>query len=141
MNDSIAPNAYMLPRNSACPGMIVRQAIAAEQEDPDPGRREARVQAAEAIGQLAVQAHRVDQPRDADDAGVGGDEQDRRGEDADVDLPRRLQRAEVQVLDDPQHRVAGVAAFGLARAEQRRVVAVGRLVTGSADSATIGSAA
>ena len=97
---------------------------AAEQQDPDPGRREARVQPAEAVGDLAVQPHRVDEPRGADDARVGGDEQDRRGEDADVDLAGRLQRAEVQVLDDPEHRVAGVAAFGLARAEQRRVATV-----------------
>ena len=28
VNESIAPNAYMLPRNSALPGIIARQAIA-----------------------------------------------------------------------------------------------------------------
>ena len=27
VNDSIAPNAYMLPRNSACPGIIARHAM------------------------------------------------------------------------------------------------------------------
>ena len=83
------------------------------------------MQPAETVGHLAVQAHRVDEPRGADDARVRGDEQDRRGEDADVDLPGRLQRAEVQVLDDPEHRVPGVAALRLARAEQRLVGAVG----------------
>ena len=96
----------------------------AEQQDPDPGRAEARMQAAEAVGHLAVQPHRVDQPRGADDAGVGRDEQDRRGEHADVDLAGRLQRAEMQVLDDPEHRIAGEAAVGLVGAEQRRVLAV-----------------
>ena len=28
VNDSIAPNAYSVPRKSACPGIITRQAIA-----------------------------------------------------------------------------------------------------------------
>ena len=43
--------------------------------------------------------------------GVGGDEQDRRRQQADVDLGRLLQEAEVDVLDHAEHRVAGVAAL------------------------------
>jgi hypothetical protein len=35
-----------------------------------------------------------------------------------------LNRAEVQVLDDPQHRVAGEAALVLGHAEQRLAVTV-----------------
>ena len=42
----------------------------------------------------------------------------------DVDLGRVLQRAQVQVLDDPQHRVAGEAALALGQAEQRLALAV-----------------
>ena len=45
------------------------------------------------------------------------------------------------MLDDAEDRVAGVAALLLGQAEQRRVLAVGVLVTGSADSATAGSSA
>ena len=86
-----------------------------------------RVQLAQAVGHLAVQAHRVDQARDADDPRVGGDEEDRRRQQADVDLRGLLQEAQVQVLDDAEHRVAGEAALVLGDAEQRRVGAVGLL--------------
>ena len=95
---------------------------AAEQEDADPRRAEARMQAAQPVRDLAVQAHRVHEPRHADDARIRRDEQDRRREQAHIDLAHRLQRPEVQVLDDAEDRVAGVAAMRLARAEQRRVV-------------------
>ena len=61
----------------------------AEQQDPDPRRAVLRVQLAQAVGHLAVDAHRVDEPRDADDPRVRGDEEDRRREQADVDLARR----------------------------------------------------
>ena len=46
------------------------------------------------------------QPRDPDQPGVGGDEQDRRREDAHV-IPQHMgrARAQAQVLDDPQDRV------------------------------------
>ena len=56
------------------------------------------------VGHLAVEPHRVDEPRDADDPGVGGDEQDRRREQPDVDLGGVLQRPEVQALDDRRAR-------------------------------------
>ena len=141
MNDSIAPNAYMLPEEVGLARDQRQARDPPEHDDPDPRRAEARVQLAQRVGHLAVQAHRVDQPRDADDPGVGGDEQDRRREQADVDLARVLERPEVQVLDDPEHRVAGVAALVLAHAEQRLAVAADVAVTGSADSATAGSAA
>ena len=95
-----------------------------EQDDPDPRRAELGVQPAQALGHLAVQPHRVDEPRDADDPGVGGDEEDRGRQQADVDLTGVLQRAEVQVLDDPEDRIAGEPALALVHAEQRLVVTV-----------------
>ena len=79
---------------------------AGEHEQRQPRRLEARVQPAEDLGQLPVARHRVGDPRCADHAGVRGDEEDRRGEDADVDLRRRQKRAvEVEVLDETEHRV------------------------------------
>ena len=39
VNDSIAPNAYMLPRNMAWPGISVRQAIAPNTMIPIHGVR------------------------------------------------------------------------------------------------------
>ena len=99
------------------------------------------MQAAQSVGHLAVDAHRVDEPRDADEAGVRRDEEDRRGEQADVELGRVLQRPEVDRLDDAEDRVAGVAALvlraGRAASAYSPVVALN--VTGSADSATAGS--
>ena len=67
VNDSIAPNAYIRPRKSAWPGQDRQDRDAAEDEDADPRRAEARVQLAQRVGQLAVDAHRVDEPRDADE--------------------------------------------------------------------------
>ena len=98
---------------------------AAEDQDADPRGAVLRVQLPQGVGQLAVDAHRVDQPRDADDAGVGGDEEDRRGQQADVELARGLQRPEVDLLDDAEDRVAGEAALLLGEAEQGLVLAVG----------------
>ncbi len=46
------------------------------------GVRQRRVHRAQDVGELAVHAHRVGQPRDADDAGVRGDDQDRAREHA-----------------------------------------------------------
>ena len=93
-----------------------------EHEDPDPGGAKAGVQLAELVGDLAVQAHRVDESRDPDDPGIGGDEQDRRRQQPDVDLTGVLERPEVQVLDDPEHRVAGEPSLVLGDAEQRLAV-------------------
>ena len=59
-----------------------------EDEDRDVGGAVARVDLAQALGQLAVLAHRVGEAGDADQAGVGGDQQDHRGEDADVEAQR-----------------------------------------------------
>ncbi len=62
-------------------------------------------------------------------AGVGGDQEDHRGEDPDVDRERIGEpRAEADVLDDAEHRVVGergpelgrVVAVGLARHRHRR---------------------
>ncbi len=99
----------------------------AEQDDPDPRRAVPRVQPAQPVGQLAVQPHRVHQARHADDPGVGRDEQDRRGQQADVDLARVLQRPQVQRLDHAEDRVPGEAALLLGDAELRHVLAVGLL--------------
>ena len=96
-----------------------------EHDDPDPRRAEVRVQLAQLVRHLAVQAHRIDQPRDTDDPSVGRDEQDRRGQQADIDLPCVLQRPQVEVLDDPQHRVARVTTLALAEAQQRLAFAGG----------------
>ena len=56
--------------------------------------------------------------------GVGGQEEDRRGQQADVDLADVLERPEVDLLDHAEDRVAGVAALLLGQAEQRLVLAV-----------------
>ena len=92
------------------------------------------MQYAQQLGQLPVLAHRVGEPRHPDQARVGGDEEDRRGEDADVDLGRVLERAQVHVLDHAQHRVVGVPALLLRRGPLESVP----LCTGMADSATAG---
>jgi hypothetical protein len=72
-------------------------------------------------------AHRVDEPRDADDARVGRDDEDRRGEDADVDLCRALQGAQVELLDHTKDGIAREPAVSLVHAQQRLVAAVGVL--------------
>jgi hypothetical protein len=82
----------------------------------------------QAVGHLAVQPHRVDQARHPDDPRVGGDEEDRRRQQADVDLAWLLQEAQVQGLDHAEDRVAGEAALVLGDAEQRRIGAVGGLL-------------
>jgi hypothetical protein len=60
------------------------------------------VQLAQAVGRLAVDAHRVDEARLADDPGVRRDQQDRRGEQSDVELAGLLQEAQVELLDDAE---------------------------------------
>ena len=65
-----------------------------------------------ALGQLAVLPHRVGEAGDADQAGVGGDQEDHRGEDADVvaeDFGRAV--GEAEVLDDAEDRVVGEASL------------------------------
>ena len=64
------------------------------------------MQAPEEPRQLAVAGHRVRDPRGADHARVRRDEEDRRGEEADVDLEHGEERpADAEVLDDAEHRV------------------------------------
>ena len=78
---------------------------------------------AQALGQLPVLAHRVGQPRDADQRRVGGDQQDHRRQHADVvaeDFGRHVREAEV--LDDAEDRVVGEGG-----AERGAVVAGGVL--------------
>src|SRR5918997_950828 len=71
-----------------------------EDEDRDMGGAKARVQAPQALGQLAVLAHRVREPGDANQTRVRGDEEDRRGQDPDVDLGGTPEpRGEVETAD------------------------------------------
>ena len=97
------------------------------------------MQAAEDLGQLPVARHRVGDPRGADDARVRGDEEDRGGEDADVDLERLEQPAlHAEVVDDAQDRVVREAALLGGRASS--VVSFpSTSFTGSADNAISGS--
>ena len=89
VNESIAPNAYIVPRKLGLPGSRTTiGASPAKTSSDEPRRLELRVQPAEDLRQLPVGRHRVRDPRGADHAGVRGDEQDRRGEDPDVDLQR-----------------------------------------------------
>ena len=68
----------------SCPGAAAAPASTEKNDDREPRRAVARVQAREDRRQLAVLGQRPRQPRDADQPGVGGDEQDRRREHADV---------------------------------------------------------
>ncbi len=87
-----------------------------EDEDRDVGSPELRVDLSQPLGKLAVLAHRVGEPREPDQRGVGGDQQDHGGEDPDVD-PEHLRQpdAEADVLDDPEHRVVGEGRAELGR--------------------------
>ena len=78
---------------------------------------------AQLLRQLPVLPHRVGEPRDADQAGVGRDQEDHRGQDPDVEAEEFGQpRAQAEVLDDAEDRVVGELA-----AEGGRVVAGGVL--------------
>ena len=78
---------------------------------------------AQDLGQLAVLAHREREPREADQRGVGGDQQDHRGEHADVDAEDVREPArEPEVLDDPEHRVVGEGGAELGREVPGRVL-------------------
>ena len=96
-----------------------------EDDEREPGRLEPGVQSAEDLRQLAVARHRVRDAGGADHARVRGDEQDRGGEDADVDL-ERVQREPVQaeVLDQAEHRVVREPALLGRQSEARLVLAV-----------------
>ena len=95
-----------------------------EDDERQPWRSNRLVQPAEDLGQLPVAGHRVRDPRGADHAGVRRHEQDRRREHADVDLEPVLERAvQVEVLDEPEHRVVRVAAVLGREAEERLVLA------------------
>ena len=82
------------PEEVVSPGSRVRIEISpAKTSEREPRRLEARVEPAEDLRQLPVARHRVRDPRGPDHARVRRDEEDRRGEDADVDLQRVEQRA------------------------------------------------
>ena len=97
---------------------------ACEEHDREPRRLEAWVQPPEDLRDLPVGRHRVGDPGRADDARVGGDEEDRRGEDADVDLERVEQRPlDAEVLDDAEDRIVRVAPLLRRQRQQRRQLA------------------
>ena len=90
-----------------------------EDEDRDVRRSVLGMDLPEPLRQLAVVAHGEGQPGDADQPGVGGDQQDHGGEDADVvaqDVGEPA--AQAQVLHDAENGVAGELG-----PEVRRVVA------------------
>ncbi len=129
----------MLPEEVSWPGSSSDDRDAGEDEDADPRRAEARVQPPQPVGQLAVDAHRVDEPRHADDARVGGEEQDRRGEQADVQLGRAAGTAPRSIcLTTP--RIGSPAKPPSSSVRPSSVwYSPSTRVTGSADSATAGS--
>ena len=95
-----------------------------EERDREPRRLEARVQPPEDLRDLAVGRHRVGDPGGADHACVRGDEEDRRGEDADIDLERVEQGAfDAEVLDDAEDRIVRVAALLRRQRQQGRQLA------------------
>ena len=99
-----------------------------EDQDREPGRLEPWVQPPEDLRDLAIRRHRVGDPRRTDHARVRRDEEDRRGEDADVDLECTQHAAlQAQVLDDAQDRVVRVAALLRRQRQQRRQLAVDQL--------------
>ena len=99
----------------------------AEDDQRDPRRLELRVQVAEDGRQLPVAGHGVGDPRGPDHACVRGDEEDRRREQADVDLDRRKERSLVQseVLDEPEHRVVREAVLRRRQSELGHAVVDG----------------
>ena len=118
------PEGVHQPEEVGLSGQDREDGDAAEDQDPDPWRPVARMQPTQAVRELPVDAHRVHQARDADDRGVGRDEQDRGRQDADVELTGRLQRPEVDLLDDAEDRVAREAALVLGQAELGLILAV-----------------
>ena len=83
----------------------------AEERDREPRRAVLAVQAGEDLGQLAVLGQRPRQAADADQPGVGGDEEDRRGQDADV-CAHEVQQpaAEAEGRDDAEDGIVRVLA-------------------------------
>ncbi len=100
----------------------------AEDQQRQPGSLELRMQPAEDLGQLLVRRHGIRDARRADHAGVGRDQEDRRSQDADVDL-RGLQHLTVQpqVLHEAEHRIVLEATLVRTDAEQRLVPVRGLL--------------
>ena len=98
---------------------------AREQNERQPRRLEARMQPPQHLGQLPVGRHRVGDARGADDTRVRRDHQDRRREDADVDLGSVEEDAlEPDVLDHAENRVVRITALLGRKREQGRELAV-----------------
>ena len=104
-----------------------RRADGAEHDQRQHRRLQLRMQPAEHLGELPVARHRVGDPRRADHARVRRDEEDRRREDADVDLRRREQVAvQAEVLDQPEHGV-------VLEAERRALAQLGHVMPADVD--------
>ena len=120
VNESIAPNEYIVASRSVSPGIRVIDGDAEKTRIAIYGVRKRGWTGARRSGQLPVLAHRVGEPRDPDQPRVGRDQQDHRGEHPDVVAEHVGEaRAEPEVLDDPEHRVVGEG-----RAERGRELAV-----------------
>ena len=115
VNESIAPNEYIVASRSAWPGNSAIEAMIEKVMIATCGVRN-RGWTPQPLRQLTVVAHREGQPRDADHPGVGGDHEDHRCEDADVDAKDVGDAGtEAEVLDDPEHRIAGERGAELGR--------------------------
>ncbi len=96
-----------------------------EDDEREHGCLERRVEAAEDLGNLPVARHRVGHTGGADHTGVRGDEQDRGGEHAHVDLEHAQERArDAQVFDHAENRIVGEPALLGGQCEQRRQLPV-----------------
>src|SRR4029078_1736578 len=98
---------------------------AAEDTKRDQRLLETRVEPAEELGELPVVRHRVRDARRADHARVRGDEENRRGEDADVDLQDVEHGSrDTEVLDETENGVVREASLLGGKPEERLVLAV-----------------
>ena len=98
-------------------------AMAGEHQDRDVRGAVLGMDLAQALGQLPVVAHREGEAGDADQPGIGGDQQDDRRQDADVvaeDVGEPGPQPEV--LHDPQHRVIRELGAEVGRVMARHVV-------------------
>jgi len=123
VNDSIAPNAYMLPRKSVRPGRSTTiESSPPKTSNDNQGVLNFGCSRRKTSGSCLYDAMAYVMRDARDHAGVGRDQEDRRSQDADVDL-RGLQHLTVQpqVLHEAEHRIVLEATLARTDAEQRLV--------------------